>query len=142
MPDYSYQELIAMQNDAVKRVEEMRSREERAAKRAREELESEKASESKNTPPKPGDKARRAPMPDDYIRDLKSYAEKAATSSRSGEKSAVPHIPKPPAKQGVPFSFGDISLDSDMVLLLSIILLLAEENPDEGLLTALLYMMT
>ncbi len=147
MSGYDYSDIIKMQNDAMRRVEEMKQNASQAVARANSEIQSVRdAHEESSRKP---DKPRHVPMPDDYIRDLREYAKKATLSPRSPEKadsslrqtlntltSGASQLPKA-IKNVLP----DLNIDNDRALLLSLILLLAEEKSDEFLIIALLYMM-
>ncbi len=128
MAQYSYADIMKMQNDAARRVEEMQ-------KRARsvsglDEAPAEKPHESSTTPVKAQPK--RIPMPDDYLQKLKDYAGGSAPRGENTEpvktdkRQGMLHLPE---------------IDDDKALILSLVLLLAEENADETLLLALLYML-
>lgn len=145
MSGYSYSEIIKMQNDAMRRVEGMKQSADKVIMHANEEL---KSDGRKDSPHKP-DKPLRVPMSDDYIRDLKAYAERATLSPYDSEKrdttrqsnlnsltSRAMDIPKT-----IKNVLSDLNIDKDRSLLLSLILLLAEEQSDEFLIIALLYMM-
>lgn len=141
MEDYSYAELMKMQNDAVKRVEEMQSRARLAAG-----LESENAakgtSASKNAAG--ADMPRRVPMPDTYLDGLKNFAANSSfngKTERAHESFAAPENEKPVLK-GIDSLFGEMSIDNDTLLILSLVLLLSEEKADELLILALLYILT
>lgn len=128
MAQYSYADIMKMQNDAARRVEEMQ-------KRARsvsglDETQSEKPRERSITPVR--NQPKRVPMPDDYLEKLKNYAggsaprvENTAPVNAENRQGAL-HLPE---------------IDDDRALILSLVLLLAEENADETLLLALLYML-
>ena len=128
MAQYSYSDIMKMQNDAARRVEEMQ-------KRARsvsglDEVQNEKPRESGTATVK--NQPKRIPMPDDYLEKLKNYAggstprgENTEPAKRD-ERRGVLHLPE---------------IDDDRALILSLVLLLAEENADETLLLALLYML-
>ena len=132
MGDYSYSELMKMQNDAIKRVEDMQRKARQSAG-----LETEKPVMRKQVVK---EEPRRIPMPDDYLDNLKAMAAHSAESkeekNEKGEKNE-----KPPAQSGGGF-LGDFNFDSDTALILSLILLLSQEKADETLIMALLYMLT
>lgn len=126
MADYTYQELMQMQSDAIKRVEEMQ-------KRARTTAGLDNSSQEMKKSPEKGDKKdepRHVPMPEGYLR--KQGQPKNNTPENEPQQKALFNL-----KLGN----GDIEIDSDKALLLSLILLLAEEQADELLLTALVYML-
>lgn len=145
MSDYSYSDIIKMQNNAMRRVEEMNSRANNIIKHANSALTS--ATQKDNA--RKLEKPYHVPMPDDYIRDLREYAKKAAISPYEPEHknnslqrtlnslvSGSANLPK-----SIKNVLSDLNIDSDRALLLSLILLLAEEKSDEVLIIALLYMM-
>ena len=150
MGDYSYNELMKMQNDAIKRVEDMQ-------RRARE---SAGLPERRSLPQQERlgvDEPRRMRMPSGYLKnqnspsyeegennpqteDIKRETKKETTekkqrfSENAGEK-------KPPASfiSGI---LEELQIDPDKALLLSLLVLLSEEGADEALLTGLMYMLT
>ncbi len=130
MSDYSYTELMQMQNDAIKRVEDMQ-------RRARQSAGLEKEAHLPATEIKK-DEPRRIPMPNDYLEHLKIFAEssnkKESTKIEESEKKSIEEN-----KSHLPSGF---NMDGDSALLLSLIMLLAEEKADETLIMALLYMLT
>ncbi len=145
MSDYSYSDIIKMQNNAMRRVEEMNTRAGNVVKQANSALTASSQRESSSKPVKP----QHVPMPDDYIRDLREYAKKASISPYEPERKDNPlqrtlsslasgsaNLPK-----SIKNVLSDLNIDSDRALLLSLILLLSEEKSDEILIIALLYMM-
>ncbi len=135
MADYTYNEMMKMQNDAIKRVEEMQ-------RRARQTV---GLSENESKPPEehtgiPRQEPRRVSMPKDYLENLKTYA---ANSSHTDESPPQkPKVKPPKAESTGESAFGDLKLDEDKALLLALILLLSEEGADELLIMALIYMLT
>ena len=67
MAEYSYQDLMKMQNDAIRRAEDMQRRARQSAG-----LEREKGENQQNTTAKK-EEPRRVPMPNDYLENLKNY---------------------------------------------------------------------
>lgn len=135
MADYTYNEMMKMQNDAIRRVEEMQ-------KRARQTVGLQDRKEKEASLPEiTRDEPRRVSMPKDYLENLKGYA---ANSSHKAEENEPPKEKnKPPKKELKNESpFGDLNMDEDKALLLSLILLLSEEGADEMLIMALIYMLT
>ena len=133
MADYSYQDLMKMQNDAIRRAEDMQKRARLSAGLEKEKQEGQHTANTKKEEP------RRVPMPDDYLENLKQYG---SNSSRVGTDQNVKanNKAKPPNEaQGL---LSDLNIDSDKALLLSLILLLSEEKADEVLIMALIYMLT
>ncbi len=163
MADYTYHELMRMQNDAIKRVEDMQRRARKTAgfSDEREPRNSEHSPNQQNN----GygvqkDAPKRVQMPDDYLRDLKEYAKNASDKNNDensfGDMNSQEEIKKqnslggqnrktPSAKKstdGLKGVLGDIKIDEDKALLLSLVLLLSEEKADETLILALLYMLS
>lgn len=130
MSDYSYTELMQMQNDAIKRVEDMQ-------RRARQSAGLEKENEKPVKEIKK-DEPRRVPMPNDYIEQLKSFME----SSRERGFAENEALSKKSVEENNSNLSTGLNLDSDSALLLSLVMLLAEEKADETLIMALLYMLT
>ena len=149
MADYSYQDLMKMQNDAIRRAEEMQ-------KRARQSVGLEKGKQEKQSnPTTKKEEPRRVPMPNDYLENLKSYgsnSSKNESEPRGKEENNREHKQEPKSNSQPKFQnsfedkiksiFGDLNIDSDKALLLSLILLLSEEKADELLIMALIYMLT
>ncbi len=137
MADYTYNEMMKMQNDAIKRVEEMQ-------KRARKTVGLEERDKKEQDPPSEitRDEPRRVSMPKDYLENLKHYA---ANSSHKDKETETPKeikknkSPKKESRNENPF--GDLNMDEDKALLLALILLLSEEGADELLVMALIYML-
>ena len=147
MADYSYRDLMKMQNDAIRRAEDMQ-------RRARQSAGLEKGTQEENhqTTTKK-EEPRRVPMPNDYLENLKNYG------SNSSKKEDEPREKEETKKDNkneqnnrpnfqntfedkMKSAFGDLKIDSDKALLLSLILLLSEEKADELLIMALIYMLT
>ena len=154
MADYTYAELMKMQNDAIKRVEDMQKR---ARKTAGFNEENDATSGIKNEEKNSSvtlqkDVPKRVHMPDDYLQNLKEYAKSISDKNRNNEENNEKrNIPEeqnrktPSAKSsndGVKSVLGDIKIDEDKALLLSLVLLLSEENADETLILALLCMLS
>ena len=152
MADYSYQDLMKMQNDAIRRAEEMQKRARQSAGLERERQEVHPSSVTQKEEP------RRVPMPNDYLENLKSYgsnSSKNESEPRQKEdnrengreyKTEQQNNNRPNFQGGfedkIKSLFGDLNIDSDKALLLSLILLLSEEKADELLIMALIYMLT
>ncbi len=149
MADYSYQDLMKMQNDAIRRAEEMQRRARQNAGLEREKQEKQQNPITKKEEP------RRVPMPNDYLENLKSYgsnSSKNESEPRGKEENKREHKQEPKSNSQPKFQnsfedkiksiFGDLNIDSDKALLLSLILLLSEEKADELLIMALIYMLT
>ena len=152
MADYSYQDLMKMQNDAIRRAEDMQRRARQSAG-----LEREKGENQQNTTAKK-EEPRRIPMPSDYLENLKHYGsnsskndseprEKEETQKENKREYKNEQNNNQPKFQNsfedkMKSVFGDLNIDSDKALLLSLILLLSEEKADELLIMALIYMLT
>lgn len=150
MADYSYKDLMKMQNDAIRRAEDMQ-------KRARQSAGLDNKENIKNNQHTPNTKQepRRIPMPNDYLENLKNYGSNSSkTESDPREKEENKREQKQEHKNNnqpkfqnnfedkIKSIFGDLNIDSDKALLLSLILLLSEEKADELLIMALIYMLT
>ena len=146
MADYTYSEIMKMQNDAIKRVEDMQKKARKTAG-----LEKEKEENEKPLKNIPSQEPRRVPMPNDYLEKLKNYASNSSYTGEEEHKEEKTEEEKPKnhdkRKQNV-FSektentFGDLNIDEDKALLLALIMLLSEEKGDELLIMALIYMLT
>ncbi len=150
MAEYSYNEIMKMQNDAIKRVNEMQ-------KKAQVIMNKEKLSENASSEPVKKEKnsqvdsVKRIKMPNDYLNDLREYA--STSSYYENEENERVYEKKPAVSAVMPIKtdsvedklknlLGDFSLDSDKALILSLIMLLTEEKADEMLILALLYLLT
>ena len=152
MADYSYQDLMKMQNDAIRRAEDMQRRARQSAGLERGNGENQQNQTAKKEEP------RRVPMPNDYLDNLKNYG---SNSSKNENEPREKDEKKKQQKQEnkneqnnnrpnfqnsfedkMKSVFGDLNIDSDKALLLSLILLLSEEKADELLIMALIYMLT
>ena len=147
MADYSYQDLMKMQNDAIRRAEDMQRRARQSAGLERGKEENQQNQAAKKEEP------RRVPMPNDYLENLKNYGSNSSKneSEPRGEEEKEQkqeHKNNNQPKFQNSFEdkmksvFGDLNIDSDKALLLSLILLLSEEKADELLIMALIYMLT
>ena len=74
MADYSYQDLMKMQNDAIRRAEDMQRRARQSAGLERERGENQQNQTAKKEEP------RRVPMPNDYLENLKNYGSNSSKS--------------------------------------------------------------
>ena len=148
MAEYSYNEIMKMQNDAIKRVNEMQKR----ARTVVDEINEEKTVHNE-TPIKQNNQTEvnRVKMPNDYLDELKKFA---STSSyfENGENNKTHTKHQENKKENRPQSKGqndtlknilnDLNMDSDKALILSLVLLLTEEKADEMLILALLYILS
>lgn len=142
-----------MQNDAIRRAEDMQRRARQSAG-----LEREKQEPKYNTTAKK-EEPRRVPMPNDYLENLKNYGSNSSkndseTRDREENKKEKEREYKTEQQNNnrpnfqnsfedkMKSVFGDLNIDSDKALLLSLILLLSEEKADELLIMALIYMLT
>ncbi len=125
---------MKMQNDAIRRVEDMQKRARKSAG-----IE-EKATENQISV----DEARHIPQPSGYLgknaysevnKRENTYSNTSQYENKSYQNSSTGIIDK--IKNGL----GDLNIDSDKALLLSLIMLLSEENADELLIMALIYML-
>lgn len=135
MADYTYSEIMKMQNDAIKRVEDMQ-------KKARKTAGLEKEKEEKAQSNVPVQKPERVPMPNDYLEKLKDYATNSSHTQKENEAGNQPPKSFVPQNAGNSGFLGDFNMDEDKALLLSLIMLLSEEKGDELLIMALIYMLT
>lgn len=143
MADYSYTELMKMQNDAVRRAEDMQKRARQSAGLEKNESASLQENTKKEEP-------RRVPMPNGYLDALKQYGKNSSkTQYDSRDKKKIPDVNQGNSQsflggldKKISSALGDTQIDSDKALLLSLILLLSQENADEMLILALIYMMT
>ena len=128
MADYTYKELMRMQSDAVRRVEDMQRRAREAAGIGdhRDDVEKKPADSVVKREPQ------HIPQPEGYL----PRAERMNTPQIRNENTGVSFLDE--IKKG----FDKIDIDEDKALILSLVLLLSGENADEGLLTALIYMLT
>ncbi len=148
MAEYSYNDIMKMQNDAIKRVSEMQNR----AKTVVEEINEEKSQPKETTKPQNAPNIKRVKMPNDYLDELKNFASTSSYFEESERNTVSPQEYKqeknetiPPPKQQNDFLkniLNDLSMDSDKALILSLVMLLTEEKADEMLILALLYMLT
>ena len=154
MADYSYNEIMKMQNDAIRRVNEMQKRAKFVVEEANEEekipqKEREVEVNNNNT-------IKRVKMPNDYLDELKGFASTSSYFEKEEVKKTVREN-KEQKEERKEYTgktqninqndffkniLGDLNLDSDKALVLSLILLLTEEKADEMLILALLYILT
>ncbi|MBO5856824.1 MAG: hypothetical protein J6Q87_01090 [Clostridia bacterium] len=151
MAEYSYNEIMKMQNDAIKRVNEMQKR----AQTVVDEINEEKTVH-KETPIKQNNQAdvNRVKMPNDYLDELKKFAstssyfeereanENTKKSYEKEEKTKEIHTPPKEQNDFLKNILNDLNIDSDKALILSLILLLTEEKADEMLILSLLYILS
>lgn len=141
MADYSYQELMKMQNDAIRRAEDMQKRARQSAG-----IEGKQGAVKEDNEFIKKEEPRRVPMPNDYLENLKKYGVTSSdTESKQKQKEANNINQKPNNlynfEDKMKSVFGDLNIDSDKALILSLILLLSEEKADEMLIMALLYIL-
>ncbi len=123
MAEYTYKELMKMQNDAIRRAEDMKTRAQRQA-----------GLTASSQAEVPVDKPKRIPMPNNYLN----------INDSKNEEDTQKHLPRTNQSNffdTIKNNFKDINIDPDRALLLSLILLLTEEKADETLIMALLYML-
>lgn len=152
MADYTYTEIMKMQNDAIKRVEDMqkRARETAGLEKGKDEQHGENGKNERM----PSQEPKRVPMPNDYLEKLKNYASNSsytgtntAEDIKDVEKDKRESDGKVKISKNVPpekteNTFADLNIDADKALLLALIMLLSEEKGDELLIMALIYMLT
>ena len=149
MADYSYQDLMKMQNDAIRRAEDMQRRARQSAGLERGKGENQQNQAAKKEEP------RRVTMPNDYLEKLKNHGSNSSKNesepieegeNKSQQKQERKSNNQPKFQNSfedkMKSVFGDLNIDSDKALLLSLILLLSEEKADELLVMALIYMLT
>lgn len=157
MADYSYQDLMKMQNDAIRRAEDMQRRARQSAGLEKENVENQQNQTTKKEEP------RRVQMPNDYLENLKNYGSNSSKNEskqkekeddkKDNTKDNTKRYKNEQKNNNQPnfqnsfedkmkSVFGDLNIDSDKALLLSLILLLSEEKADELLIMALIYMLT
>lgn len=149
MPEYSYNDIMRMQNDAIRRVNEMQKKAKEIVKEENNEAPPPKVTVQQNS-----SDVNRVKMPNDYLEELKNFAstssyfesDKASAEHKEDSEKEV-HNQKPfnsdSKKQSDVFKsiLGDFNLDEDKALILSLVLLLSEEKADEMLILALLYIL-
>ena len=146
MAEYSYNDIMKMQNDAIKRVNEMQKR----AKTVVEEINEEKTQAREIQTPQNSQNVKRVKMPNDYLDELKSFAStssyfeenKSEPKKREYVKEKEENHPLKPQNDKLKNILNDLNMDSDKALILSLILLLTEEKADEMLILALLYILS
>ena len=144
MADYSYKDLMKMQNDAIRRAEDMQRRARQSAGLEKDEPEQREKTAVKKEEP------RRIPMPNGYLDNLKYYGTDSHKEENRGEnRENKPRKDNSGHNNGqqsfednLKNLFGNLNMDSDKALLLSLILLLSQEKADEILIMALIYMLT
>ncbi len=112
MTEYSYSDLVKMQDQAIRRVREMQERARLTVKE------------------NPIPEFEEPPSENDVRKDEPERTEKA---KKPEEKKKPPKAPSHPKGQN--------KLDSDMAVLLPLIMLLSQENADNMLMIALLYIL-
>lgn len=122
MADYTYNELMNMQNDAIKRVEDMQKRARQTAGIGEKQQEA--------IPPQ---QPKRVPQPNGYLQPPVRQDNPLMQKTNQTGYDFIDNI-----KQGL----GSLDVDPDKALILSLILLLSRESGNEELLTALIYMLT
>lgn len=132
MSEYTYSEIMKMQNDAIKRVEEMQ-------KRAQAVVGNEQPQKDIN---RDSEQPKRVPMPDSYLDGLKNFAANSSYTPKNNtavKRENAPHINN---GNGINSLLNNINFDSDTALVLSLVMLLSEEPDNEALVLALLYILT
>lgn len=140
---------MRMQNDAIRRVNEMQKKAKEIVKEENNEAPPPKVTVQQNS-----SDVNRVKMPNDYLEELKNFAstssyfesDKVSAEHKEDSEKDV-HNQKPfnsdSKKQSDVFKsiLGDFNLDEDKALILSLVLLLSEEKADEMLILALLYIL-
>ena len=103
MSDYTYSEIMKMQNDAIKRVEDMQ-------KKARKTAGLEKEKEEKAQSNVPVQKPERVPMPNDYLEKLKDYATNSSHTQKENEAGNQPQKSFVPQNAGNSGFLGDFKV--------------------------------
>ena len=131
MAEYSYNEIMKMQNAAIKRVNEMQKRAKTVVDEINEEKERYQEAPKKQNSPQ---NVNRVKMPNDYLDELKSFAstsshfEESETEQNTHrdykETQSKKETPKQyyTQKDTVKNILNDLNLDSDKALILSLIL--------------------
>ena len=127
MADYTYKELMRMQSDAVRRVEDMQRRARQVAG-----IDEDNTDEAQQNPVAVKREPHHIPQPEGYL----PKPEKSNQHTSVKEQTGMPFL------DGIKKNFDKFDIDEDKALILSLVLLLSGENADEGLLTALIYMLT
>jgi hypothetical protein len=127
MADYTYKELMRMQSDAVRRVEDMQRRAREAAGIGdhRDDVEKKPADSVVKREPQ------HIPQPEGYLPRQETVTQPNQYDNRTNS-----------FLDGIRNVFDKVDIDEDKALILSLVLLLSGERADEGLLTALIYMLT
>ncbi len=166
MTDYSYGELMKMQNEALERARNMEKRARESvglSQNKGENMEDVQKNNRENSNSRIlKTQPNRVPMPKDYLDEIKAYARKSGykidgDSDFQLDKTSIAgsvsqSVPLKAGQNGDSLSriFGgegmnmlkNLNLDSDKALLLSLIMLLSKENADETLILSLIYMLT
>lgn len=127
MADYTYKELMRMQNDAVRRVEDMQRRARRAAG-----FDEDGKREYQQDTYAVKSEPHHIPQPEGYLPKI----DKTEVQPVKNDHGNMPFL------EGIKRGFDKFDIDEDKALILSLVLLLSGEKADEGLLTALIYMLT
>lgn len=149
MKEYSYRDMMRMQEDAVKRVREMQRRARLTAQEAQDDLRGEsepspvKQTASAAPPPVDAARPRAIHMPVELSGKAPelSAAKKATTTATTAATASSP----PEQRNALSSLFAGDGLsgdDRDKALILSLCFLLYAEKADEGLLLALLYVLS
>ena len=140
MADYTYSEIMKMQNDAVKRVEEMQKRARLSLEKPDSEADKEKTDADKSSLNVTVNEPRHIKMPSGYLDELKRFASTSSHIDKEIKKDSAEKTPAAAVNEAEGFLNADI--DKDKALILSLIMLLSDEQADETLILALLYMLT
>lgn len=134
MNDYSYGEILRMQEEAKQRVMDMK-------KRSRSFADSFSSSAPGNAVP---DKPKAVSLPVEYDR---PFVKRRTSQCAEREKTGVKEENKAQKKEGLPSAlkkvFGELGDDgAERMFILSLCLLLVSENCDDELILSLMYLLT
>lgn len=140
MSDYSYGEIMKMQEEALRRVEEMK-------RRANEAAAAYNGEGVENAESRPGvevNEPKRVKMPDTYLDSLKNYGKNSFYGELNNNNQTVIENKKAVSSgvDSIKRTLNNVNVDSDTALVLSLALLLSDEGADEEIVLALLYILT
>ncbi len=135
MSDYTYQDMMRMQSEAKQRVLEMQKR----SKSAAESFNGHSRAEKIDTL-SPQQELPRVPKAISYPADLKGSQARAALSHHQTRER---HNPLTDIRGALQSVFGNLSEDDyEKMLIMALCLLLSEEQKDDSLIYALMYLLT
>ena len=133
MSEYTYSEIMKMQNDAIRRVEEMQKRAQAAVGNEQ---------QTKKSETRDSEQPKRVPMPDSYLDGLKNFAANSSYTPKNNTAVKRENVSHASNGNAINSLLNNINVDSDTALILSLVMLLSEEYGDEALILALLYILT